>query len=253
MRRGALRALSATVAALVAAAVAFTHPGDGRSAGARTTPPPTEVANAVIKPVSRKQWDRIVAVGAWRPGCPARRQDLRRVEVNHHGFDGKVHRGVLVVRDDVARDVAEIFSELFVAKFPIRQMRPVEEFGGDNTKSLAADNTAAYNCRRLEQINAPVTKSPHANGRAVDINPYENPWMDLRCDCWQPAGKYGVQRTGAGVITEGSLPWRLFVERGWVWQDIKVADYMHFDTGYPSTAWPPSRLPAPAPSATAGG
>ncbi len=202
-----------------------------------TAPAPTQLARAIIKPVPRTQWDRIVAVGAWRPGCPARREDLRRVEVNHYGFDGKVHRGVLVVRRDVARDIAEIFSELFVAKYPIRRIRPVEEYDGDNAASLAADNTAAYNCRRPDQINAPVTKSPHANGRSVDINPVENPWMDLRCDCWKPSDAYGAKRTGPGVITEGSLPWRLFIERGWIWQDIRVPDYMHFDTGYPSVTW----------------
>ena len=27
---------------------------------------------------------------------------------------------------------------------------------------------------------------------------------------------------------------QLFEARGWIWQNIKVPDYMHFDTGYPS-------------------
>jgi len=175
-----------------------------------------------------------VATGAWRPGCPVAAAQLRRVEVNHYDFDGKVQRGVLVVNADVAAVTAKIFTRLFEAKFPIRRMRPVEEYGGDNTRSLAADNTAAYNCRRPSQINAPVKESPHANGRAIDINPYENPWVDLRCDCWQPGPTYGKKRTGPGVITKGSLPWRLFTEQGWIWQNFKTPDYMHFDTGYPS-------------------
>jgi ribosomal protein S18 acetylase RimI-like enzyme len=182
------------------------------------TPPPTEAAagaNAAIVPVGARQWSRMVATGTWRPGCPVTRTGLRRVEVNHFDFTGTVRRGVLVVNADVATDVAQLFTELFEARFPIRRMRPVEEFGGDNTVSLAADNTSAYNCRRASQINAPVLASPHANGRAIDINPYQNPWVDLRCECWQPSAAYGKTRTGPGVITKGSVPWRLFTERGW--------------------------------------
>jgi ribosomal protein S18 acetylase RimI-like enzyme len=200
--------------------------------------PSTPKADAVIVAVPAGQWSRIVATGVWRPGCTVTRTGLRRVEVNHYDFAGRVRRGVLVVNADVAANVARIFTQLFDAKFPIRRMRPVEEYGGDNTLSLAADNTAAYNCRRLSQINAPVAESPHANGRAIDINPYENPWIDLRCDCWKPAATYATKRTGPGVITKGSLPWRVFTGQGWIWQNIKTPDYMHFDTGYPSRPLP---------------
>lgn len=95
------------------------------------------------------------------------------------------------------------------------------EYGGDNSNSLADDNTAAYNCRRPDQTNAPVKKSPHANGRAIDINPYENPWKDLRCKCWQPSKDYARKRKGPGVITKASVPWKLFVSEGWIWQESR--------------------------------
>ena len=42
------------------------------------------------------------------------------------------------------------------------------------------------------------------------------------------------------IVRNGSV-WRLFHRQGWVWQNIDVADYMHFDTGYPSR---PYRGPA---------
>jgi hypothetical protein len=29
--------------------------------------------------------------------------------------------------------------------------------------------------------------------------------------------------------------WRAFHDEGWIWQNIDVPDYMHFDTGYPSS------------------
>jgi hypothetical protein len=191
-------------------------------------------ANPVIERIPDRQWQRIVDVGAWRPGCPVGRADLRRVKVGHVTFDGEVRRGILVVNKDVAASVARIFTRLFEERFPIRRMHPVERYGGDVNVSLAADNTSAYNCRQPSQINAPVLKSPHANGRAIDINPRENPWMDLRCDCWLPSRENRKRVPGPGVIVAGGLVWRLFRAEGWLWQNIDVPDYMHFDTGYPS-------------------
>lgn len=215
------------------------RPADGAQSSAAETADeaessPDATAGARITSVSSGQWRRMVQVGMWRPGCPATRKDLRRVEVNHWTFDGDVRRGVLVVNQDVAGSVAAIFTTLFEERFPIRRMRPVEAYRGDANASLADDNTSAYNCRRLDQINAPPMDSPHANGRAIDINPLENPWKDLRCKCWFPSKKYAKRVERPGTILKGGLVWRLFRAEGWVWQNIKVPDYMHFDTGYPS-------------------
>lgn len=191
-------------------------------------------ARATISSVPAKEWAAIVAAGVWHAGCPVNQSQLRRVEVNFRGFDGAVHRGALVVRTDVASSVARIFTRLFEAGFPIRRMVPIEAYHGDDNASMAADNTSAFNCRRASQANAPVGSSPHANGRAIDVNPYENPWIDPRCDCFRPDAKFGDRRSGPGVITKGSVAWRIFTSEGWIWQDNATPDYQHFDTGYPS-------------------
>ena len=201
------------------------------------SPTPTRTAthaDAVIRAVPDSQWAAIVAAGAWHPGCPASQARLRRVEVNFHGFDGQPHRGVLVVNADVAAEVAAIFTALFDQGFPIHRMQPIEVYHGDDNASMAADNTSAYNCRRASQANAPPTTSPHANGRAVDLNPYENPWVDDRCQCFQPDAFYGSHRVGKGVISKGGIAWTVFTRAGWTWQDNSSIDYQHFDTGYPS-------------------
>jgi L,D-peptidoglycan transpeptidase YkuD (ErfK/YbiS/YcfS/YnhG family) len=196
-------------------------------------------ANAVIKPVPDSQWKQIVAVGAWHTGCPVNQKALRRVEVNYHGFDGAVHRGVLVVNADVAASIASVMTTLFARGFPIHRMQPIEAFKGDDNASMAADNTSAYNCRRASQANAAAAKSPHANGRAIDINPYENPWIDSRCNCFQPDAKYGTLRAGRGVITKDGVVWQAFNRAGWIWQDNSTTDFQHFDTGYPSRPFMP--------------
>ncbi|MFI6012205.1 M15 family metallopeptidase [Streptomyces sp. NPDC051243] len=187
----------------------------------------------------------MLTAGLWRKGCPDVRDQLRRVETNFVGFDGEVHRGVLVVNADVVPSVVRIFTKLFEERFPIRRMEPMEVYDGDLNASLRADNTSAFNCRRPDQINAPLRESPHANGRAIDINPLENPWKDLRTKRWSPSGEYALRTEGEGKILEGGLAWRAFIAEGWVWQDIKVPDYMHFDTGYPSK---PFKGPIASPS-----
>lgn len=192
-------------------------------------------ADPLITRIPDRQWRRIVATGTWRPGCPVGRKDLRRLEIGYIDFEGQPRRGVLVAHRDSVDDLAAIFTELYEARFPIARMKPVERYGGEVVRSLKANNTSAFNCRKPGQINAPVGDSPHANGRAIDINPVQNPWTDPRCDyCWVPSAQYAKAKDGPGVIRKGSLPVRLFKQRGWIWQNIKVPDYMHFDTGYPS-------------------
>ncbi|MEZ5184910.1 MAG: M15 family metallopeptidase [Candidatus Nanopelagicales bacterium] len=191
-------------------------------------------ADAEIRRIPDEQWSAMRAAGVVRPGCPATREDLRRVEVNFHTFGGGVRRGVLVVNVDVSDDVAAIFTQIFKSGFPIRSMRPIEKFDGDDNASMAADNTSAYNCRSAAQANSNPADSPHANGRAVDINPRENPWLDPRCDCFMPTAEHAARTPGKGKILEGGRVWRAFTQRGWIWQDIATPDYQHFDTGYPS-------------------
>ncbi len=212
-------------------------PGTSGDPAAPAPSPQVEAppGNPVVRAIPDRQWKRMVRTGTWRPGCPAGRDELRRLEIDHLDFDGAIKRGVLVVHRDTVEDLAGIMGEFFVQKFPIERMTPLEQFGGDVNASLEANNTSAFNCRKPGQINAPVKKSPHANGRAIDINPVQNPWRDPRCGCWNPIGDEATRtKVGDGVIRKGTLPVQLFESRGWIWQNIDVADYMHFDTGYPS-------------------
>ncbi len=208
-------------------------PSDSGSNDNGETPSPTG-AEPVVTRVSDEEWQSIVDTGTWRSGCPAGQKQLRRVDINFVDFGGNTQRGALIVNEDTVNDITEIFTELYDKRFPIERMEPVEKYGGDVLESLKANNTSAFNCRKIGQINAPVTTSPHANGRAIDINPVQNPWMDLRCKCWSPSAEFSQTETGPGIIRKNSLPYKLFTKRGWIWQNISVPDYMHFDTGYPS-------------------
>jgi hypothetical protein len=46
--------------------------------------------------------------------------------------------------------------------------------GADDYRSMAADNTSAFNCRGV--VGNPGVRSPHSYGRSLDVNPWENPY-----------------------------------------------------------------------------
>ncbi len=233
-------------ALLLAATLIVGCAPDGTAPAAPPAAPPDTTiqavtADPVVRVVSKAEWKRMVAVGMAGKNCPVNRKNLRRLEINHYGFDGKVHRGALVVRGDVAGSVKRIFTRLFEERFPIQRMIPVEHYNGSDQRSMKANNTSAYNCRRPSEANSPARKSPHANGRAIDINPFRNPWVNPRTGKWEPSAKYAKRTPGKGKILKGGLVWRLFTNEGWIWQNIATKDYQHFDTGYPSRPLPKNR------------
>jgi hypothetical protein len=164
---------------------------------------------------------------SWRPGCPVGPASLRSVRLAYWGFDDRRHLGRLVVNADATRAVTRAFRQLYRERFPIRRMRPVDAYGGSDDASMAADNTSAFNCRAAVAA-GPKRWSNHAYGRAVDVNPLENPYLeDGRV--LPPAGKRfadrSVRRKG---MAEGALV-RAFASAGWGWGGRWSApDYQHF-------------------------
>ncbi|NHB85174.1 M15 family metallopeptidase [Tessaracoccus sp. HDW20] len=80
------------------------------------------------------------------------------------------------MRRDRASDVAYAFTKAFEAGFPVYQMTNLNAFGGDDVASMAANNTSAFNCRKV--VGNPYAMSPHSYGYAVDLNPWQNPYRD---------------------------------------------------------------------------
>ena len=70
--------------------------------------------------------------------------------------------------------MARAFGQLYAARFPIRRMLPIEAYGGSDFRSIEADNTSAFNCR---SATGSSHWSEHAYGRAIDLDPIENPYV----------------------------------------------------------------------------
>ncbi|GGF55451.1 hypothetical protein GCM10011519_31670 [Marmoricola endophyticus] len=187
--------------------------------------------HAVARPVDSVLARRMVG-RSHGEGCPVPLSDLRFLRMSYVGFDGRDRVGEMVVAASVVGDVTQAFAAMYAARFPIQQMRLVDDYDGDDDASMAANNTSAYNCRRVAGT---TTWSDHAYGRAVDVNPVQNPYV-VRGAARPPAGSsyVGVDRTGAtfpgrGVVRDGAVVRRVFDRLGWTWGgDFSEPDYQHF-------------------------
>jgi hypothetical protein len=166
----------------------------------------------------------------WRPGCPVPVDQLRAVDVSHWGFDGRIHTGRLVVAANEATRMAAVMGDLYAQRYPIQRMEPIDVFGGDDNRSMSANNTSAFNCR-------PVTGgggwSEHAYGRAIDLNPLINPYVKGSLVLPPESAPYTDRtRNDPGMIHAGDGVVQSFLARGWKWGGywVTLKDYQHFST-----------------------
>jgi D-alanyl-D-alanine carboxypeptidase len=168
---------------------------------------------------------------SWRPGCPVEPGQLRRVYVEHVGFDGQTHRGELIVHEDLVPQVIAIFEQLYRLGYPIEQIRTVDHYpAADDELSMEDNNTSAFNCRGIPGSNR---WSQHAYGRAIDLNPLLNPCIYASGE-FQPhnAAPYlDRSRTDPGLLHAADPAVHVFTDRGWRWGgDWKgPIDYQHFE------------------------
>ena len=178
--------------------------------------PPKQLFGAEVLAISDAIRARMAGV-SWREDdarCP-RLADLAYLRVDHVTMDGGVARGELVVAAALAQRAIDLFRRLFELGFPIRQLRLVDEYRADDDASMDADNSSAFNFRVVAGTNV---LSQHALGRAIDINPRENPWR--RPDRILPAaGAAFADRAHVrpGMIVRPGPIVAALDEHGWEW------------------------------------
>ena len=163
--------------------------------------------------------------------APVKLQDLRYVHILYIDFDGEEHEGELLVHKKVVKDVMEIFEALYDARYPLRSVRLVDDYGQPFTDglSMSADNTSAYCCRK---VTGKRYFSRHSYGTAIDVNPVENPYIKPDGSFSPPESEPYLDRSDLrpGMITEDDLCYQLFTAHGWKWGGHFTGqkDYQHF-------------------------
>ena len=188
-------------------------------------PPRDERFAADVGPVPPAVLER----STWTEACPVGVDELRYVTVRHFGFDGRVHVGELIIHADVAEDVVRVFDALHTARFPLEEVRVIR------TDELSAPPTGDGNVTSAVVCRPTVggTRwSEHAYGRAIDVNPFHNPYVRGDLVIPELAGAY-ADRTDVrpGMIVAGDAVTEAFASIGWGWGGDwsgPATDPMHF-------------------------
>jgi hypothetical protein len=204
------------------------------AASAPTSTAPSPSPSGTAPPFAATVTDATAAdvPRSWRAGCPVGPDKLSVLRLSHWDFDGRSRTGTLIAHRDVAAELVTVFETLYRERFPIRSLEPVDAYDGSDDASMAADNTSAFNCRRAVAGGAP-TWSEHAYGRAIDVNPVENPYLfDRRV--LPPAGSAYLDRTNRrpGMAVPDGILVTAFAAAGWSWGGAGRSnpDYQHFST-----------------------
>jgi D-alanyl-D-alanine carboxypeptidase len=188
-------------------------------------PPPADGAfHARVRPVP----PAVAARSTWSARCPVTLAELRYLTVGFRGFDGRAHTGELLVHRDAAADLVTVFGRLFAAGYPIERMRVTTVAERDAPPTGDGNTTGAFNCR--PSVGA-TRWSEHAYGRAVDVNPFQNPYVKGRLVLPELAVAYTDRgRVLPGVITATGPVVAAFRAVGWTWGGSwrSPKDYMHF-------------------------
>ena len=167
---------------------------------------------------------------SWHDGCPVDPADLRLLTVTLVGFDDVDHTGQVVVHAAVASAVVDAFHRIHTARFPIRKMKPIFTQAEYDDYETPDDNSAGFSCRNAVNDSGAPSWSQHAYGKAIDINPIENPYVEG--DRVIPsAGAAYTDRSDVrpGMAEPGNALVKAFASIGWGW-GASFQDYQHFST-----------------------
>ena len=164
--------------------------------------------------------------------------DLRYLKMLHVNFDGDYQVGEMIVNELVVSDVLDIFETLCAEGYEIYSMYLIDDFwSGDpddsDWYSIEANNTSCF-CYRTATGSGNLSK--HALGRAIDINPQQNPYVTYDSDgdahySHDNASDYVYDRyDGDHMITTDDRAYELFINYGWTWGGnwSSPKDYQHF-------------------------
>ncbi len=185
------------------------------------------------EPISNEVFKRISGI-SYPVDCTVPLDELRYVSLMYVDFNGETQKGELICNKALAQDMVEIFYELYSNNYQLESVKLVDEYGGDDTASMLANNTSCFNYRVVEGT---TRLSNHAYGRAIDINPFYNPYITYNKDGTtnvSPAGSEAYADRSASFpykIDENDLAYKLFKEHGFKWGGDwnNSKDYQHFE------------------------
>ncbi len=163
----------------------------------------------------------------YKAGCPEPLSALRYLTLTFRGFDGRAHTGELVVRQDAVGRVTAAFRRLFALGFPIEEMRLPGTKDMNEKPTGDGNDTASFVCRPAR---GQTRFSAHAYGLAIDVNPFQNPYVKGELVLPELASAYRDRSWHRdGMFLRGSAAVRAFTDNGFTWGGTfsRPKDYQH--------------------------
>jgi hypothetical protein len=151
---------------------------------------------------------------------------LSLVDVLYYSFDGRKHQGQMLVHREVEDDVYDLFNFIEKVLFPVGKAVPIVAYQWNDHRSMADNNSSSFNYRVIEGT---ATLSLHALGKAVDINPLQNPVVYPNGVIAPDGARYDP--AARGTFTAEHPVVQEFLRRGWHWggRFDPLKDYHHFE------------------------
>jgi len=170
----------------------------------------------------------LIERSTWVPGCPVAATELAWIRLTFWGFDHRRHTGELLVRSTAAADLVHAFRILYDARYPIEEMRISTRAELDAPPTGDGNNTGVFACR---PTTGGTSFSQHAYGLAIDVDPFQNPYVKGDLVLPELADSY-LDRSWkrAGMILPNDVVVRTFAGIGWEWGGDwrSLKDYQHF-------------------------
>ncbi|MBU4270194.1 C40 family peptidase [Candidatus Dependentiae bacterium] len=195
-----------------------------------------------------KELENFITGKSFKPNFPIKIEDLAVVYTLYWGFDNLVYPGQIIVNKSVAKDVCDIFQELFDAHFRIEKISLIDNYNADDDLAMADNNSSSLCCRAI--TGKPGTYSKHTFGLAIDINPVQNPYVKGKLVLPENSKNNlnninytdrDAVKNLMGVITQDSVCYKIFAKYGWTWggnwdktyfdgtENKRYFDYQHFE------------------------
>ncbi len=188
--------------------------------------------NFYYEEINDELFDKIYGK-SFKKDCRVPRSELRYIHVLHVGFDGKDKEGEIIANRRIAKDLLDIFKELYGKRYQIERVKLVDEYGANDEISMQNNNSSCFNYRVIARTNR---ISKHGLGLAIDINTLYNPYVNNH------DGKIIIEPSTAGdyvdrskdfphKIDKNDLCYKLFVKKGFEWGGDwdSPKDYQHFE------------------------
>ncbi len=184
-----------------------------------------------VSPISGDVKNRVLSGGSWHKGCPVGLDKLSYIQLKYRDFKGKERVGELIVNSAISSKVCRVFRALYNGSYPIRQMRLVSDFKANDDASMKADNTSAFNCRLM--TGSKSKWSNHSYGLAIDLNPFENPYISKSGKVSPKEGSKFAKREhfNKALLLRDDIAVKAFLNEGFIWGGNwhSVKDYQHFE------------------------